>query len=74
MEQCPLTIPTIVRKTTTAKQKNAKKAFALISGCRDCSNLTVSSPPMMNMNVVSGEKKNGGSYMCLINGEGLCMV
>ena len=52
-----LTIPIMVSNMTTAKQKNATKALALILGCLDCSTLTVSNPPMMNMNAVSGEKR-----------------
>ena len=39
----------------TAKQKNAMNALACISGCLDCSILTISKPPMMNMNAVSGD-------------------
>ena len=54
-----LTIPIIVKKMTIAKQKNATNALALMSGCRDCSTLTVSNPPMMNMNAVSGGEEDG---------------
>ena len=39
----------------TAKQKNAMNALACISGYLDCSILTISKPPMMNMNAVSGD-------------------
>ena len=42
-------------KMTTAKQTYAMYADALMSGCLDCSTLTVSNPPMMNMNAVSGD-------------------
>ena len=59
MDKCilTLTIPIMVSNMTTAKQKNAMKALALMSGCLACSTLTVSNPPMMNMNAVSGEKR-----------------
>ena len=43
----------------TAKQKKAMKALAWISGCRDWSILTISSPPMMNMKAVSGREREG---------------
>ena len=53
-----LTIPIRVSSMMTAKQKNATKALALMAGCLACSILTVSNPPMMNMNAVSGEKRD----------------
>ncbi len=42
-----------MKNIRTAKEKNARKALAWMSGCLFWNTLTKKMPPMMNMNAVS---------------------
>ena len=56
---CKLTMPMRVMKMTTAKEKKAMKAFALMSGCRFWNSFTMNRPPIMNMKAVSRGREEG---------------